>query len=218
MIGTAAFASISGHLGIRKCPLSGPAIQILKILIVQDRSDDLESLGYMLLYFLRNCLPWQSLLAEDKAQQNDFLQKKKSINAKDLCVDLPKEFEICFDRIRSLAFNETPAYAYLRELFRDLFVRDGFEYDDVFDWTVLEYLRLHQASQAQLGFGRIPKLAAYWIMLTNSHLKGSSKERSTIFEQLATLHYHRILMHLCQWEHLQNTPDSKVLYNSTTSK
>ena len=146
LIGTAYFASINGHLGIRECPSSGLVIQTLNVLIVQDRSDDLESLGYMLLYFLQESLPWQGLIAEDKAQRDELiLQKKKSINAKELCIDLPKEFEIYFNHIRSLAFNETPAYAYLRKLFRNLFVRNGFDNDNVFDWTVLEYLRLHQA-------------------------------------------------------------------------
>ena len=37
---------------------------------------------------------------------------------------------------RALRFDDKPDYSYLRKLFRDLFVRDGYQYDYVFDWSV----------------------------------------------------------------------------------
>ena len=115
--------------------------QILNSVLVQDRCDDLESLGYMLVYFLQGSLPWQGLAAKDYAQKDELiLEKKKTISTKDLCKDLPKEFLTYFDHIRSLKFDETPAYAYLRKIFRNLFTREGFERDYVFDWTILKYL------------------------------------------------------------------------------
>ena len=146
LIGTARFASINGHLGIRECPFSAFPAHILITVPVQDRCDDLESLGYMLVYFLRGSLPWQGLAAKDHAQKAELiLEKKRTISSKELCTGLPKEFVTYFDRIRSLEFDKTPAYAYLRNVFRNLFVREGFDCDYVFDWTVLEYLRLCQA-------------------------------------------------------------------------
>ena len=42
--------------------------------------------------------------------------------------------------IRSLDFDEKPKYSYLCKIFCDLFVRESFDYDHVYDWTVLEYL------------------------------------------------------------------------------
>ena len=141
LIGTGRFASINGHLGIRECPSLDFSTQILNILPVQDRCDDLESLGYMLLYFLRGSLPWQGVTAKDHAQKDDLvLEKKKTMSTKDLCRDLPKEFETYFNHIRSFDFNETPTYTYLRKIFRNLFAREGFERDHVFDWTILTYL------------------------------------------------------------------------------
>jgi hypothetical protein len=39
---------------------------------------------------------------------------------------------------RSLRFDDTPDYTYLRKLLRDLFIREGFEYDCVYDWDLVE--------------------------------------------------------------------------------
>ena len=96
----------------------------------------------MLLYFLRGSLPWQGLTATDQTQKEELiLEEKRRINTEDLCEDLPQEFAVYFDYICSLDFNEKPKYSYLRKIFRDLFVREGFDYDYVYDWTILEYLR-----------------------------------------------------------------------------
>ena len=98
----------------------------------------------MLLYFLRGSLPWQGLTAADQTQKEELiLNEKETINIEDLCKDLPGEFASYVDHIHSLDFNEESKYSYLRKIFRDLFVREGFDYDHVFDWTILEYLRLH---------------------------------------------------------------------------
>jgi len=128
LIGTARYASVNGHLGV-----------------VQHRCDDLESLGYMLLYFLRGSLPWQGLKAADETQKDKLIvEKKQTISTKILCRGLPREFMAYFDHIHSSSFGDTPKYSYLRRIFHDLFIRKGFEYDHVFDWTILEYLRAIQ--------------------------------------------------------------------------
>jgi len=108
----------------------------------QSFCDDMESLGYVLLYFLRGSLPWQGLEAESSEEQKWklVLEKKQSAEARELFKDLPGEFERYFKHIRSLHFDEIPDYAYLRRLFRNLFHRNGFEYDYVFDWTELKFL------------------------------------------------------------------------------
>ena len=97
----------------------------------------MESLGYVLTYFVRGSLPWQVLKANTRKQKEELiLQKKESMSPQELCEGLPEEFQTYFKHIRSLEFDEIPDYAHLRRLFRNLFRCSGYEYDYVFDWTV----------------------------------------------------------------------------------
>ncbi|GMI83127.1 casein kinase 1 [Hibiscus trionum] len=116
LTGTARYVSMNTHMGIE-----------------QSRRDDLESLGFVLMYFLRGSLPWQGLKAENKKQ------KKVSTSIEALCRGYPTEFASYFHYCRSLRFDDKPDYAYLKRIFRDLFIREGFELDYVFDWTILMY-------------------------------------------------------------------------------
>ncbi|GME76859.1 unnamed protein product [[Candida] boidinii] len=132
LTGTARYASINTHLGIE-----------------QSRRDDLESLGYVLIYFCRGSLPWQGLKAATKRQKYDrILEKKMATPAEVLARGLPTEFIHYLNYVRSLRFDDKPDYIYLRRLFRDLFVREGYAYDYIFDWTVFKY-KLHQQQQQQ---------------------------------------------------------------------
>ncbi|XP_022721552.1 casein kinase 1-like protein 2 isoform X2 [Durio zibethinus] len=123
LTGTARYASMNTHLGIE-----------------QSRRDDLESLGFVLMYFLRGSLPWQGLKAGNKKQKYEKISEKKvSISIEALCRGYPTEFASYFHYCRSLRFDEKPDYSYLQRLFRDLFIREGFQFDYVFDWTILKY-------------------------------------------------------------------------------
>ena len=60
LTGTPRYASLSNHLGIE-----------------QSRRDDLESLGYVLLYFVRGKLPWQGLNATSKKKKYNRIMECK---------------------------------------------------------------------------------------------------------------------------------------------
>jgi serine/threonine protein kinase len=121
LTGTARYASINTHLGIE-----------------QSRRDDLESLGYVLMYFCRGFLPWQGLKAVNKKQKYEKISEKKISTAPDLlCKGFASEFAHYINYIRSLRFDEKPDYTFLRKLFRDLFVRLGYKYDAIFDWCIV---------------------------------------------------------------------------------
>ena len=119
LTGTARYTSVNTHLGVE-----------------QSRRDDLESLAYVFMYFLRGSLPWQGLKATTKQQKYDTIMEKKMTTPTDLlCHGFPAEFRLFLNYTRSLRFDDKPDYSYLRKLFRDLFVREGFQYDYMFDWS-----------------------------------------------------------------------------------
>ncbi|KAL4560058.1 hypothetical protein LXL04_032206 [Taraxacum kok-saghyz] len=137
LTGTARYASMNTHLGIE-----------------QSRRDDLESLGYVLMYFLRGSLPWQGLKAGNKKQKYEKISEKKvSTSIEALCRGYPTEFASYFHYCRSLRFDDKPDYAYLKRLFRDLFIREGFQFDYVFDWTILKYQQSQLANPPSRALG-----------------------------------------------------------------
>ncbi|NP_001398810.1 casein kinase I isoform X1 [Mus musculus] len=137
LTGTARYASINTHLGIE-----------------QSRRDDLESLGYVLMYFNLGSLPWQGLKAATKRQKYERISEKKmSTPIEVLCKGYPSEFSTYLNFCRSLRFDDKPDYSYLRQLFRNLFHRQGFSYDYVFDWNMLKFMRppFHQPPALPCG-------------------------------------------------------------------
>ncbi|KAI8971723.1 kinase-like domain-containing protein [Mycotypha africana] len=137
LTGTPRYASVNTHLGIE-----------------QSRRDDLESLGYILVYFCRGQLPWQGIRARTKKEKYDKIMEKKMTTPADaLCRGLHQEFAIYLNYVRSLRFDDKPDYSYLRKLFRDLFVREGFQYDYVFDWTIrkLQEKKAYQTPDAGMN-------------------------------------------------------------------
>ena len=120
LTGTARYASINAHLGIE-----------------QSRRDDLEGLGYVLLYLLKGSLPWQGLNAATKRQKYEkIMERKMATPIEILCKGAPAEFVAYLHYCRALRFDDKPDYSYLRKLFRELFIREGFSYDYIFDWNI----------------------------------------------------------------------------------
>lgn len=67
-----------------------------------------------------------------------------------LCRSFPNEFAIYLNYCRSLRFDDKPDYSYLRKLFRDLFVREGFQYDYLFDWSVQPGAKASHSTQQEI--------------------------------------------------------------------
>ncbi|VDK89143.1 unnamed protein product [Litomosoides sigmodontis] len=133
LTGTARYASVNTHLGIE-----------------QSRRDDIESLGYVLMYFNRGTLPWQGLKAATKRQKYDKISEKKMTTpVEELCAGYPEAFAAYLKYCKCLSFEEQPDYSHLRQLFRNLFHRQGFTYDYVYDWNLLKTTKRTQPSQVQ---------------------------------------------------------------------
>jgi casein kinase 1/casein kinase 1 epsilon len=121
LTGTARYASINTHLGFE-----------------QSRRDDLESLGYVLLYFLRGSLPWQNMKANNKKEKYEkIMEKKLGTPVEVLCKGLPNEFVTYLQYCKTLKFEDKPDYNYLKTLFKDLFVKSGYEWDYQYDWNMI---------------------------------------------------------------------------------
>ena len=119
LTGTPRYASINAQMGIE-----------------QSRRDDLETLGYILLYFLRGSLPWQSLKAATKQRKlQKICVKKRSIPVEVLCKGFPEEFATYLYYCKRLDFTQEPDYDGLKDMFAKLYSSNDFENDNNFDWT-----------------------------------------------------------------------------------
>ena len=118
LVGTAHYVSINTHLGDQ-----------------QSRRDDLESIAYVLIRFLKGSLPWQSIKTKNIEERNEKITQLKIQTTPDmLCAGLPREFKTFFEYTRKLRYDETPKYVWIRQQFHQLFLKKGFVNDGVFDW------------------------------------------------------------------------------------
>ena len=103
----------------------------------QSRRDDLESTGYVLMYFLRGSLPWQGLRIKAKEDRyKKILEKKKETTSEELCKNFPEEFKYFVEYTKNLGYLENPDYDTLRKNFLVL-VRERMceNFDFIYDWT-----------------------------------------------------------------------------------
>ena len=118
LIGTPRYASINALRGIE-----------------QSMRDDLESVGYILVYLLKGKLPWMGIKCMDK---NEKLKKicirKIETSSSDLCVGLPKEFVVYFDYCNDLEYEQKPDYTFLKNLFFKVLRNEKEKFDYIYDW------------------------------------------------------------------------------------
>jgi len=118
-VGTARYASLNVHRGLS-----------------QSRRDDLESMGFVLVYLLKGVLPWQGSGVKmvppkytDKwdtigyvKQHTPFRKLLKGCPAKTTFLEF-------FNYVRNLRFDQKPDYAYLTGIFSKRFESEGFKRD-----------------------------------------------------------------------------------------
>ena len=122
LTGTARYASINALKGYE-----------------HSRRDELESVGYILVYFLKGKLPWQRIKANTKEEKyKKILEKKIEISSNELCKGLPKEFENFLEYTKQLKYEERPNYNILRKFLDNIMKRKNYNYDYIYDWTTLE--------------------------------------------------------------------------------
>ena len=122
------------------------------------RRDDLESLGYTILYFMKGGLPWMNLnqnINEKEAYIKTY-SMKKFMPVERLCKGAPSEMQDYFRYIRQLKFKEEPNYDYLRNLFVNLLKKNGIEnyqnycFSWVHDWNANFSVRRKKSAKIRL--------------------------------------------------------------------
>ena len=106
--------------------------------VEQSRRDDLESIGYMLVYLRNGTLPWKGLNLKGsnvKAKYHHSLDLKRFTTPEDLCKNLPQEFAEYVRYCRNLGFEDDPNYNYLRNIFKGLLIKMRENNDSNFTWN-----------------------------------------------------------------------------------
>ena len=103
LVGTVRYASVNAHLGIE-----------------QSRRDDLEGIGYVLVYFYLGRLPWQNKTDKGKPLTQKITEKKLTTPPELLCKKMPREFSYYFHYCKNLKFEDRPDYSALKSMFADL--------------------------------------------------------------------------------------------------
>ena len=118
LTGTIRYASCNTHLGIE-----------------QSRRDDLESIIYCLVYFLKKKLPWMGIKCKnDKERFKKIKEIKLNCKLDEICNNIPKEFGVMIQYARDLRFDEKPDYHIFGKLFQKIAKDNNFSFDDEFDW------------------------------------------------------------------------------------
>ena len=103
--------------------------------VEQSRRDDLESLSYLILYFLNGSLPWQGLKITSRPQRfKEITRLKKNLKVESLSEKIPQEIILFHKYTRKLGFTENPKYEYMKKLFHSVLNKYGYINDKKFSW------------------------------------------------------------------------------------
>ena len=85
------------------------------------RRDDLQSLSYMLIYFIKGYLPWGCVNIKNNEEKiKKILEMKKGISDNLLTEGLPDEIKLFISYTKKLKFEEEPDYNYLKNILNNL--------------------------------------------------------------------------------------------------
>lgn len=128
LTGTARYASVGTHKGLE-----------------QSRRDDIEAIGYVLMYLVRGNLPWQERFQTGpKAKTNldkykRILEKKAAISLEILGKNAPPEFISYMTYAKNLGFTDRPDYAWCRFQMQAAMMRESkqpFDRNKDWDWDI----------------------------------------------------------------------------------
>ena len=126
VVGTVRYISINAHLGNE-----------------QYKKDDLESLAYIMVYFIKGELPWQNIKAKSRKEKySKIYQLKKKMVPNELCNFLPEEMKTFLNYILNLNIKVKPDYSKLINLINNLMNKYSYSNDLQFDWCSASFLNM----------------------------------------------------------------------------
>eukprot|EP00347_Sterkiella_histriomuscorum_P010377 403376534 len=161
LTGTARYASINAHYGLE-----------------QSRRDDMEALGYMIIYMLMGGLPWQNVRCKEKSKKyKKIMEAKLETNMEVLLNGYPREFIDYMEYVRNLEYEEKPDYKSLISRFKDLYHKSGFKEDFNYDWNVLQQKMLRQSKKEKSKDGQEGNKLKKQNTRRTKHAKGHESQR-----------------------------------------
>ena len=141
MAGTLYYLSAYGHQGIKA-----------------SKRDDLISLGYLLVHFLKGELPWKLVSGNKHEKLMKLFQMKCTICNEILCQELPSEISEYMNYVLNISFTQKPDYEYLKGLFKKILDNLGAWEDGHFDWLENNGIDLKGRKINEEGFGKYIKV------------------------------------------------------------
>ncbi|XP_055330960.1 casein kinase I-like [Paramacrobiotus metropolitanus] len=97
--------------------------------------DDVESVGYLLVYFVLGRLPWQGMPAASTDTKIAMIANKKmNTSLKELCNGIAPQMREYLQAARQLEFNQFPDYGYFRGLLKTILKTSVNDNERFFDW------------------------------------------------------------------------------------
>ena len=156
----------------------------------QSRRDDLEAIGYMLLYFFNGGkLPWQGVSCKQKAEKYvKIYTMKKNLNLDEFCKNMPREIIYFMNYARGLEFEQKPDYNYLRSLFENILKENRITNDLHFSWiqdlSILKNCEnsVSKISLMNMGKRKVSPQSRIIKQLESSRESNKEKEKENINE------------------------------------
>ena len=128
------------HIGNTKSSAAFGSLLFLSINtfkgITQNRKDDLESIGLVIIYLYKGSLPWSEVKTSNIYQSLEKIETiRKMVSSNYICKEMPQEMNTYMNYINNLKFDENPDYEYLRQLFLNVLKNIGDVSGQIFSWT-----------------------------------------------------------------------------------
>ena len=149
----------------------------------QSRRDDLESLGYVLVYLFKKSLPW---LGVEKMDLTKLEMIKKLIKVKsntlpeEICQGLPEEFLEYVKYTRNLSFEQDPNYDYLRQLFLDVILKN----EKLPDYTYIDLVKFSWIREKEMKLKLMSSSNRRYILSSGNLYNIFSKQKNDAHKKL----------------------------------